>query len=130
MARITGISGAVYLGSPLTKFLDVYDWVFESTTDTQPVDIKGDYFHRFVADAGGARFTAKRRNQAFAIFSPLAPIAASNNALAFRLDLVDASGSYTQITGSGIVTSGSVNAPRDVVDDTMELLVDGAWTQT
>ncbi len=131
MPRITGISGALYIGSTPTKVADIYDWQFETTTDLLPIDIKGDYFHKFTPDAGGARFTAKRRNQASAVLAALAPDAALNGTqLLFRLDLVDASGSYTQITGQGYVSDGSLNAPRDVVDDTVGLTFDGVWTQS
>ncbi len=131
MPRITGISGALYLGTTPTKVADIYDWQFETSTDLLPVDIKGDYFHKFLPDAGGARLTAKRRNQTSAVLSALAPDAALNaTQLLFRADLVDASGSFTQITGQGYVSSGSLNAPRDVVDDTFEITLDGIYTQS
>jgi hypothetical protein len=129
--RITGISGALYIGSTPNKVADIYDWQFETSTDLLPVDIKGDFFHKFVPEAGGARFTAKRRNQASAVLSTLPPDAALNGTqLLFRLDLVDASGSYTQITGQGYCSGGSLNAPRDVVDDTVELTFDGVYAQS
>ena len=131
MPRITGISGALYIGATPTKVADIYDWQFETTTDVLPVDIKGDFFHKFSPDVGGARFTAKRRNQTSGVLSALPPDAALNGTqLLFRLDLVDASGSYTQITGQGYCSGGSLNAPRDVVDDVLELTLDGIWTES
>lgn len=119
------------MGVTPTKIADVYDWAFEANVDLLPVDIKGDYFHKFIPDAGGARFTAKRRVQTFSVFS-LLPLEEAVNAgqYLFRLDLVDASGSYAQIQGQGYLASGGLTAPHDVVDDSLEIIFDGVWTQT
>lgn len=131
MARITGILGAVYLGSTPTKVADIYDWTFEATTEVLPVDIKMDAYHKFVPGAGGARFTAKRRVQTVSALNNLALDAATNaTQLLFRLDLIDNSGGFAQIQGQGYVSSGSLSAPQAPVDDTFEVTFDGVWTQS
>jgi hypothetical protein len=131
VSRMTGKFGAVYLGSTPTVVADVIDWQFEATTEVLNCDIKGDAYSKFSPSHASARFTAKRINQASAVFAALVADAAVNaTQLLFRLDLVDASGSYTQITGQGFVTSGGIGAPRDKVEDVFEVTLDGLWSMS
>lgn len=131
MARIVGKGGAVYLGSPLTKVGDVYDWTFDSTGVALPASIKMDAFDRFSPSHGSAKFTAKRRVNTSAVgMKEVFDMANAGELLDFRLDLIDASSSFTQISGSGYITSGGLAAPRGAADDTFELTIDGAWTVT
>lgn len=142
MARITGVFGAVYTGavgdSNLTKTADVYDWVFDTTVEVLPCDIKSDKYHKFALGAAGAKFTAKRRLESTSFFSHQALLdAATTNVpttagaqLLFRLDLIDNNSSFAQITGQGFVSAGSLTNPQDSVDDSIEVTFDGIWTQT
>lgn len=129
--RITGKSGAVYLGTTPTIVLDVYDWEFTATNDILQCDIKGDKYHKNIPGPGGATFTAKRRVEASSVFAALAIDEATNRTQnLFRLDLVAANGSYTQIQGQGHVSGGSLAAPRGPVDDTIEITFDGIYTMS
>lgn len=131
-ARLSGLNGAVYMGATPTIVADVYEWTFEPKEDLLPCDIKSDRYHRFVPDAGGAVFRAKRRIESTAFFSGLVIDAIANETQAlFRLDLIDNNGSYTQIQGQGYVTSGTLGVPYNgPADDMIELTFDGVWTQT
>ena len=131
MARIVGKGGAVYLGSPLVKVGDIYDWEFSSTGVAFPASIKMDLYDRFSPSHGNAKFTAKRRVNTSAVgMKEVTDMAGTGELLDFRLDLIDANAAFTQITGSGYVTSGGLAAPRGAADDTFEITVDGAWTVT
>jgi len=136
VARITGILGAVYMGSTPTRVADVYDWTFQSAIDLHPVDIKGDAYHKWGVGAAGATFSAKRRVETTGFFSGIVLTSAAANAdgvpdqTLFRLDLIDSQSGFTQITGQGFISAGSLNAPQDAVDDTIEITLDGVWTQT
>jgi hypothetical protein len=129
--RITGRDGAVYLGSTPTIVLDVYDWAFTATNDVLECDIKGDKYHKSIPGAGGAKFTAKRRVEASSVFAAMAIDEATNHTQnLFRLDLISNNGSYTQIQGQGYVSSGSLTAPRDAVDDSIEITFDGLYSMS
>lgn len=119
------------MGTTPTIVFDVYDWQFDSSTSVLPCDIKSDKYHKYIPDAGGAKFTAKRRVETNAVFSALLLDESTNyTQQLFRLDLIDASNSYTQITGQGFVTSGTLAAPRGAADDTIEITFDGVWQLT
>ena len=130
--RLSGLQGAVYIGSTPTKVLDTHEWTFNARTDLLPVDIKGDVYHRFTPDVTTATFTAKRYIEAFSVFAPLVSDAAVNSTQQlFRLDLIDGSGSFVQIQGQGYVTSGSLTAPYNAeAEDEFESQCDGAYTIT
>jgi hypothetical protein len=129
--RITGKDGAVYLGTVPTLVLDVYDWTFSAETAPLQCDIKSDKYHKYIPDAGGAKFTAKRRVEASSVFAALVLDESTNyTQQLFRLDLIAANGSYTQITGQGYVSAGSLSAPHAAVDDTIEITFDGIWQMT
>lgn len=128
MARITGKFGAVYIGAGPSKVLDVFDWVFENTTEILDCTIKGDFFSRNIASLGSARFTARRYTEIGGTFALLVQDAALNNTqLNFRLDLVDANGTFDQIQGRGHVTRGGLTAPRGPVEDSLEVVFDGEY---
>lgn len=131
MARLTGKSGALYLGTPLTFAGDVYDWSWEATTEMLDCSIKMDFFTKYTPSHGAAKFTAKRRLNTSAILAQNVFDSAQNGEfLAFRLDLINADNTKTQISGFGFVSSGGLSAPRDAVDDTFEMTVDDAYTIT
>lgn len=131
MARKVGKEGAVYLGSPLVKVADIYDWAWEAATEMLGCDIKMDAFSRFTPSHGNARFTAKRRLNTTALLTKEVFDSANNGEqLAFRLDLIDNDNTLSQISGTGYVSSGSVGAPRDAISDEFEITVDGDYTVT
>jgi hypothetical protein len=134
MARKTGKYGSLYLGpdsAHLTKVGDIYDWVWEANTEMLPCAIKMDTFERVAASHGRAKFTAKRRLNTSAILAQNVFDSASiGEYLAFRLDLIDADNTLTQISGFGSVSQGGLTAPRDAVDDSFEMTVDGEYLIT
>jgi hypothetical protein len=138
MARYSGNAGAVYVGGTTntggTKVLDVYDWVWDANTELLNASIKGDVLERWVASHGmGYKFTAKRRSQgAASVFPAFVFDSAVNNTRGhWRLDLVDANGSFVQIYGEGFAKSTSLNAPADqAVEETFELAFDEAVVVT
>lgn len=126
--RITGKDGAVYLGSTPSIVFDVFDWTFTPDNEVLSADIKGDKFHKFIPGAGGAKFTAKRRVEASSVFAAMSLDEATNfTQYLFRLDLIAANGSYTQIQGQGYVSGGSLAAPHAAVDDVLEITFDGVY---
>lgn len=131
MARITGKYGALYLGASPTKQADVFDWKFDATNDVADCSIKGDAFDRFVTIKGAAKFTCQRYVITFGTFAHAVWDAAKNGTLlTFRLDLIDNTATFTQISGTGFVESGSLNAPRGLVVDDFSIVVDGEYTIT
>lgn len=131
MARIVGKGAALYLGATPTKVADLYDVTFDSTGVALQCDVKMDAFSVFSPSHGTAKITAKRRvNTSSVGMFEVFDMANSGELLAFRLDLIDASSSFTQISGEGYITSGSLAAPRGPVDDTFEMTINGAWTTT
>jgi hypothetical protein len=128
MARLTGKNGAVYLDvvGTMTKIADIFDWEFHQNTTVYDVSIKGDPIERFVpSHSSGVRFTAKRYNQGLQAFAGIPTDAALNATLeTWRLDLVDASGSFTQITVYGYAIAASTNAPRGMSEETIEIQCD------
>ena len=136
-ARITGHLGAIYLDSDTNKIADVFDWTFTPSVELFQCDIKSDKFHKYAATGGGgAVFTARRFHQAASLFNILARTQANVAAnaataqLLFRLDLIDANGSFAQVLGQGYVTGGSLTNPQGPVNDSLEVTFDGVWTQT
>lgn len=134
MARKTGKFGSLYLGpnvAGLVKVADIYDWVWEANTEMLPCAIKMDAFDRVAASHGHARFTAKRRLNTSAILAQNVFDSANiAEFLAFRLDLIDADNTLTQISGLASASQGGLSAPRDAVDDTIEFTVDGEYAIT
>ena len=129
MARLGGNSGAVYVGASPAKVLDIYDWVFEASTELLNASIKSDVIERWVPSHGtGYRFTAKRRNQGTTVFPAFVFDSAVNaTQTVWRLDLVDNNNSFVQISGKGYARTTSLNAPADAaVDETFEVQFDEA----
>lgn len=130
------MAAAVYAdpagGSSFVKVLDTEEWVFSDDVELMDVSIKGDIETRFQVSHGTApKFTAKRRHEGVSVFVAfLADAIANHTRTAWRLDLIDASGSFTQITGTGYAKSGSASAPQDAATETFELQFDDVWTYT
>lgn len=128
MARLTGKKGAVYLNvsGTMTPIADIFDWEFHQNTTVYDASIKGDAIERFVpSHSSGVRFTAKRYNQGLQSFAGIPVDAALNATLEeWRLDLVDQSGSFTQIAVYGYAVSASTTAPRGMSEETIEIQCD------
>jgi hypothetical protein len=127
-ARITGKLAAVYLGTTPTKVADIFDWVFTTDTVALRCDIKSDRYAKYSPAENTATLSAKRYNQTDSVLMALVQDAAVNGTqLLFRIDLVDNDTGFNQIQGQGFVTTGSLNAPRGMVEDTFQVTLDGAW---
>lgn len=127
--RIAGFKGALYLAA--VKVSDIYDITVELTTDIADATIKGETFQRKIAGPGTGRLTAKRRLNTTAIMAREALDSANlGEQLAFEVDVIDAQAGFTQITGFGFISQGSLSLPQDAVDETIEMIIDGSpgWT--
>lgn len=111
------------------KVADIYDWVCNLTTDIADATIKGELFGRKVPGIGQGTITAKRRVNTTAILAREAlDSALLGEQLTYRLDLIDNQAGFTQVSGTAFVSSGSLTAPSEAVDETIELTMDGEPT--
>jgi hypothetical protein len=124
MARITGRHGTVSIGG--NAIADVFNWTMEITVEAVPCPIKGEPYNtvavggidvritveRYV-DSGGGSTLAKLAEDQFASLPP-------GTEVAYALDQMAGSGG-SQITGNGVVVRGTLNAPRDLATDTLEI---------
>jgi hypothetical protein len=131
MARIVGKNAALYLGASPVKVGDIFDWTFEATVENVPCSIKMDAYERFIPSFGTARLTAQRYvNTRTLLLNETLDAISNAEQQTFRLDLVDASGSFSQISGTGYINRAALAAPRGMVVDDFELVVDGIWAIT
>lgn len=131
MARLAGISGAVYvkIAGVFTKVADVYDWQFTQNTTMLNCSIKSDTIERFTpSHSSGVKFTAKRRNEGSEVFPFYVTDAAQNaTQTTWRLDLIDNNNSFTQITVNGYAETATTNAPQDAAEETFVLQIDDSF---
>jgi hypothetical protein len=93
--------------------------------------IKGDKFERVVPSHNSATITAQAYVTTYAfVIAEIYDAVNSGEQLAFRMDLIDANTAYTQISGTGYLASGTLSAPRGLVVQDFEMMVDGEWTIT
>jgi hypothetical protein len=131
MARRTGKLAALWLGAPLSKVGDLFEWSFEENGEMLNCSIKGDLYERFVASHGNARITAKRYLNTSGIRTAALIDAVNNNQqVAFRLDIVDADAGNSQLSGFAFMSRVTLTAPRGMVVEDFEMQVDGAWAIT
>jgi hypothetical protein len=137
MARITGKLASLYLVTPiagtLAKVGDIFDWTFDATWEMANASVKGDVYERFQPSHASARITAQRYVNTGAEIMDAVTTADANTLAdhyAFRLDLIDASSSFTQIAGTAYIARNALSAPRGVVVENFEMQVDGLWTAT
>lgn len=124
MARITGRLGTVSVGG--NAIADVFNWTLDITVEAAQCPIKGEpgntvsvggidvrvTVERYVDSAGGSTLAKLAEDQ----FASLPP----GTEVAYSLDQLSGAGGST-ITGNGVVVRGSLNAPRSLVTDTIEI---------
>lgn len=127
MPRITGHSGAVYLGTPLVKVADTYNWTMETTAKVERASVKGDKWERKMPGRGDATITVDAYISTGALLSrEIFDAVNTQERLQFRLDAIDANGSFQQITGYGYISRGTIGMPHDdKATDSVEITLDG-----
>lgn len=131
MARITGKFASLHLGAGLVKAIDLFDVAFEGVTEVVTASIKGDKFERVIPSHGSARITAQAYVTNFAFhLQDVHDSADDLELLDFRMDLVDGSALFTTVTGSGYVSRVTLSAPRGLVVQNFEMVVDGSYVVT
>lgn len=140
MARLTGRLGTLTFNSELVA--DLFDWVAEWEVEFAAAPIKGEAFNtgaiggftgrvtarRFVNDANKATtnylaLAEQVINQSLSgLTSGVATGAGPGDAVTYVLDVKSGGGStLATITGDGVVRRGTLNAPRDLSNDTFEI---------
>jgi len=131
VARITGKLAALFLGGPLARVGDLFDWTFETPSEILDCSIKGDFFTRVVPSHNTSRITAQRYVNTSAIMTKeVYDCVTLGEQLAFRLDLIAADNTFSQISGTGYFARATLTAPRGMIVDGFEIAVDGEWTIT
>ena len=143
--RITGKLGRVYLTTPdgpeSNWVADIFEWAAEFEIEAEPCGIKGEVSEVYSLGAFTGRVTAQRfstTKDADAIFgagvlstAATAGVAtvAVNKRVSYVLDQI--SGAFgSRITGTGIMRRGSINSPRAMALDTVEITMDSLPTIT
>lgn len=128
MARLTGHLGAIYFGAVPVKVAEAYNWVFEDTVKVERCSVKGDAWERKLAGRGDGTVTCEAYVTTFAALARLLPTNVGSGAqVTFRLDAVDASASFQQISGVGYISRGRLTVPHDgLITDVIEITLDGA----
>lgn len=137
--RITGKLGRVYLdvpdGTESNWVADIFEWAAEFEIEAEACGIKGETNEFYSLGAFTGRVTAQRfstTKDADAIFGAgvLATVAtaggatvAVNKRVIYTLDQIT-SAFGTRLTGTGIMRRGSINSPRAMALDTIEILMD------
>jgi hypothetical protein len=130
--RKTGKLGALYLdtsgtGASFAKVADVYEWSYEETLNTFNCTIKGESFSRFRPGQNSARITVSRYVPTIALLAPLCDgTIATGSPVQFSLWAIDNNSSFTNVSGQGYVTRGTIRNPHnEKVQDEIEITVDG-----
>lgn len=129
MARITGRFGTLSVdaggGSP-GAIADLFNWALEFNVEAVPCPIKGEKANTVAVGGINVRVTAERMVDHTG-GSTLAALAVSQmgsdppgTEVIYTLDQLAGSGGAS-ITGSGVIIRGSLNAPRDLANDTFEI---------
>lgn len=131
MARKVGKQGALYLGVGPTKVADLFDVTFEANTEMEDVSIKMDAFRKYSPSHGHARIRARRYVNTTAVMLRECYDAAKNGELlAFRVDVIDATNTLSQISGEGWIAASSLALPRGAVVEDFEMTVESEWAVT
>jgi hypothetical protein len=128
MPRITGKAGALYLseaGGAVPKIADIYNWECNLNSTPLNCSVKGDTLDRFVLSHGSGTITAERYIQTKATLSGYwNTTVAAGTRVQFVLWLVDASGTYSTVSGYGYITRADVSAPHAKATDRIEIQID------
>jgi hypothetical protein len=142
MARLTGRQGTLTLNGD--AIADLFDWVAEWEVEWAPAPIKGEVFttgsiggftgrvtaRRFVNNANAASTNhltlatqvIAQSTTGTGITSGVAAGEGPGATVTFVLDQLSGGGAtMATLTGVGIVRRGSLNAPRDLANDTFEI---------
>lgn len=125
MARITGRLGSASFAGAIA---DLVNWTIEFNVEALACAIKGEAANVVAVGGFDGRITAERFVQssgtstlaigAPAQFASLPP----GTVVAYTLSQI-AGGGGAQIAGNAVVVRGSLNAPRDLARDTVELVL-------
>ena len=132
MARITGHLGAVYFGATPDKVLDTFEWVLETNVAPSRTSVKGDTWERHQTGRGSGTITISRWIETKATLTKdIVNAVNSGSQLVFRLDAINNTAAYQQISGTCYMTRGTIGMPHDdLATDVVELTLDGAPTFT
>lgn len=142
MARLTGRQGTLSVSA--ATIADLFDWTCEWEVEWVAAPIKGEVFNTGAIGGFTGRVTARRfvnnANPANITHISLAGIVVSTSAaganiasgvstgegpgseVTYVLNVVSGGGvNVDTITGTGIVRRGTLNAPRDLANDSFEL---------
>lgn len=138
MARLTGRFGTLSVGG--NAIADLFNWTLDFDVEALPCAIKGEASNpvaiggidvritaeRFVDNAGGSTL-AKLAVDHFTLTTPgtsgATVSAIPGAAVEYILDQDPTTGSGgARITGSGVVTRGSLTAPRGLANDRFEVV--------
>lgn len=132
MPPISGKDGSIYLGSPLVKVADTYNWTLDLQVKVERASVKMDRWERKVPGRGDGTVTVDAYVSTDALLSREALDAAnSGEQLTFRLWAIDANTGFEQVDGTGYITRGTLGMPHDdAARDTVEITLDGVPTFT
>lgn len=131
--RITGKYGRVYLdnGGGSNQILDIFNWQWEIGAEMLPCSIKNESFERYAVGVGTGRIRAERYITTKATMSQNIPTTIQNGQqVQFVLWLVNASATYSTISGQGYISRAEVSAPHAKATDAIEITMDGGPTPT
>lgn len=136
MPRITGRHGAIYLGisgSPV-KIADTINWELTVEQEAVACPIKGEVADPQALGGVTVRITAERISTNADIDAVLSkqiraniPATGGSNdwngvPVEYRLEQIDGGTQGAQVTGTGVIVRATLNAPRALANDTIEIM--------
>lgn len=128
--RISGKLGSIALeGGAVASYL--FDWTLEFSREASECSIKGEIPEKFTMGSFSGRITAKRHSSNTADDSELARFVATQATAAAILtggttvayELRQIVGSGQAITGQGVIVRGGLTSPRDMAEDSLEIML-------